>query len=406
MKTKNLLIILAILFPALILASCDSIGATATEEPTAIPVVDDFTVVAEGRLVPNESVELSFVVAGRVTEILVEEGDSVKAGDVIARLGDREQLETNLANANLELDTAELELLTVQQDKQVLYDNWPTDATAAQETLKDARQELYDTERTYNYRVSPSDQTDIDVAWSTVVLAEDELDKAKEDFEPYENKPADNKPRARYQSLLAEAQGEYDDAVRKYNSLVDPSSEFEINQALVGFNIAQARLEQAEKDYNELIDGPDPDDLALADARIESAETRITAAQANIAAAQAALDDLDLLATFDGTIVDLNLLVGEQVSSGAPVVTLVDFSQWYVETDNLTEIEVVDVTVGQSVTVIPDALIGVELSGSVESIGDFFEEKRGDVTYTARILLDEVDPLLRWGMTVVVTFVE
>jgi multidrug resistance efflux pump len=406
MKTKNIQIFMFVLIPALILASCDSLGATATEEPTAIPVVDDFAVVAEGSLVPNESVDLSFVVAGQVVEILVEEGDSVKTGDVLARLGDREQLETNLANANLELGTAELELLTTQQDKQELYDNWPTDATAAQEALKDTRQEVYDTERTYNYRVSPSDQTDIDVAWSTVVLAEDELDKAKEDFEPYEDKPADNKTRARYQSLLAEAQGEYDDAVRKYNSLVDPSSDFEINQALAAFNIAQARLEQAEKDYNDLIDGPDPDDLALVDARIESAETRITAAQANIAAAQAALNDLDLLATFDGTIVDLDLLVGEQVSSGTPVVTLVDFSKWYVETDNLTEIEVVDVSVGQPVTVIPDALPEVELSGSVESIDDFFEEKRGDVTYTARILLDEVDPLLRWGMTVVVTFVE
>jgi len=406
MKIKNIFIILSIFVAALLLASCDTFAATATEEPTAIPVVDDFAVVAEGSLVPNESVELSFVVAGQVAEILVEKGDSVKAGDVIARLGDREQLETNLANANLELATAELELLTAQRDKQVLYDNWPTDATAAQETLNDARQEVYDTQRTYNYRVTPSDQTDIDVAWSTVVLAEDELDKAKEDFEPYEDKPADDKTRANYQSRLAEKQGSYDDAVRKYNSLVDPSSDFEINQALATFNIAQARLEQAEKDYNDLIDGPDPDELALVEARIDSAETRITAAQTNIAAAQAALDDLDLVATFEGMIVDLDLLVGEQVSPGSPVVTLVDFSKWYVETDNLTEIEVVDVSVGQSVTVIPDALPDVELTGSVESIDDFFEEKRGDITYTARILLEDVDPLLRWGMTVVVTFVE
>jgi len=46
------------------------------------------------------------------------------------------------------------------------------------------------------------------------------------------------------------------------------------------------------------------------------------------------------------------------------------------------------------------------LSGSVETIKDKFVEKRGDVTYTTRILLDEIDPRLRWGMTVVVTFEE
>jgi len=77
-----------------------------------------------------------------------------------------------------------------------------------------------------------------------------------------------------------------------------------------------------------------------------------------------------------------------------------------IETDNLTEIEVVDVAVGQVVSIVPDALPGVTHSGTVETIDDFFVEKRGDVTYTARIRLEEIDPRLRWGMTVVVTFEE
>jgi hypothetical protein len=83
---------------------------------------------------------------------------------------------------------------------------------------------------------------------------------------------------------------------------------------------------------------------------------------------------------------------------------LADFSPWRVETDDLTEIEVPDVFVGQKATISPDALPDLELSGTVEYISGLYEEKRGDVTYTARILLDEDDPRLRWGMTVVVTF--
>ena len=86
--------------------------------------------------------------------------------------------------------------------------------------------------------------------------------------------------------------------------------------------------------------------------------------------------------------------------------SLADFSEWYVETDNLTEIEVVDVSIGQNVEIIPDALPDLSLIGQVESIKDKFEEKRGDITYTTRILVDEIDPRLRWGMTVVVTFKE
>jgi multidrug resistance efflux pump len=76
----------------------------------------------------------------------------------------------------------------------------------------------------------------------------------------------------------------------------------------------------------------------------------------------------------------------------------------YVETDDLTEIEVVDVKVGQKVTVVADALPEVEMTGTVEEINQMFEEKRGDITYTVRISLDNPDSRLRWGMTVVVTF--
>jgi hypothetical protein len=76
----------------------------------------------------------------------------------------------------------------------------------------------------------------------------------------------------------------------------------------------------------------------------------------------------------------------------------------YAETDDLTEIEVVKVAVGQNVSVVPDAIPDLEVTGTVDQISDVFEEKRGDITYTAKILLNEVDPRLRWGMTVVITF--
>jgi multidrug resistance efflux pump len=104
--------------------------------------------------------------------------------------------------------------------------------------------------------------------------------------------------------------------------------------------------------------------------------------------------------------VDVNIKVGELTGSGQPAMVVADFSQWIIETDNLTEIEVPDVEVGQTVTVTPDALPDLELTGTVESIKELFEEKRGDITYTVNISLDETDPRLRWGMTVVVTFEE
>ncbi len=153
------------------------------------------------------------------------------------------------------------------------------------------------------------------------------------------------------------------------------------------------------KDYEKLLKGPDPD-------QVETADARIKAAEANLAAAKANLDNLELKATIDGTVVKNDLVVGQNVAAGVPVMTLADFSELYAETDDLTEIEVVDVAIGQEVTVVADALPDLKLKGVVEKINQISEEKRGDITYTVRVKLLETDPRLRWGMTVVITFLK
>ncbi len=100
----------------------------------------------------------------------------------------------------------------------------------------------------------------------------------------------------------------------------------------------------------------------------------------------------------------MNGAVGEMASPGQPAIVLADFSNWIIETDNLTEIELPDVGVGQPVLVQFDALADVELGGTVTAIKPLFELRQGDVTYVVTISLDEADPRLQWGMTAVVTF--
>jgi multidrug resistance efflux pump len=85
-------------------------------------------------------------------------------------------------------------------------------------------------------------------------------------------------------------------------------------------------------------------------------------------------------------------------------VTLADLSQWEVQTDDLTELEVVHIQAGQTVTVELDALPGVQLSGKVKSVAAKYVENRGDITYTTTIALTSSDPQMRWGMTAKVTF--
>jgi hypothetical protein len=81
-----------------------------------------------------------------------------------------------------------------------------------------------------------------------------------------------------------------------------------------------------------------------------------------------------------------------------------DFSEWYVETSDLTEQEVTKVSISQGAILKPDALPDLQAKGEVTEIADRFYVQAGDVLYKVRLHVDQPDPAFRWGMTVEVTF--
>ena len=168
----------------------------------------------------------------------------------------------------------------------------------------------------------------------------------------------------------------------------------------------RARMEEkeaefilAEETYNEALEneGLDPDQLAMLEANLEAALAAEEKAEAD-------LDALKLRAPMNGLVVDVDVLTGQQVNAGEVLMALADFSQWIIKTDSLTEAEVVEVVLGQPVEVVLDALPDVTLTGVVSNINERFEEKRGDITYTVTVELEETHPLMRWGMTAAVYF--
>jgi multidrug resistance efflux pump len=111
------------------------------------------------------------------------------------------------------------------------------------------------------------------------------------------------------------------------------------------------------------------------------------------------------MAKMDGQVVDLNLKPGQLVSPELLALSVADFSQWVVYTDNLTELEVTELEVGQAVEISLDALPDAVLTGEITHINSRYEEKRGEITYTVTILLTQTDPRMRWGMTAAVNFI-
>ncbi len=376
---------------AFVLAAC-STDASATQEGEIPVVVDDLSVIADGRLNPIESAQLSFNAGGEIIAVLVQEGDSVVTGQPLVQLGNREQFQAAVSAAGLELVSAE-------QALDALYENSETMAAQAQQNLANAREELRKAEYTWSVQQegNRASVSSINGAEANLILARKNLEDAQEDFgsAPGGNDAA----KALAQKNLSNAQRDYDAALRSLNWLTGRPTD--IQQAMLDADvaIAQARVEAAERELEDRKDGPHPNDVVLAEARLANAE-------AQLAAAEAALANVELTAPFDGTVAGVMSKVGEVAAPGQPAVVLANFSSWIVETDNLTEIELPQIAVGQPVAVSFDALSDVELRGTVTAIRPLFEIRQGDVTYAVKISLDENDPRLQWGMTAVVTFGE
>ena len=100
-------------------------------------------------------------------------------------------------------------------------------------------------------------------------------------------------------------------------------------------------------------------DLVEAGARSETiaaAEAEVAAAEAGLEQARVALAETELKAPLAGTVASLEVKEGEQVVPGSPVVVLADLSAWQIETDDLTELNIVRIREGDPVKISVDAI--------------------------------------------------
>lgn len=348
---------------------------------------DDGMVVvsAEGRVIPVQSVNLSFSRAGLVAEVLVAAGDAVAVGQTLARLDNYAQFQANVTGA-------QLQELSAQQAYDGLFEHLDSARALALKAIADTRDAVRDAERLVTNLSTPAKQTDIDQARANKTIAENLLDQAKEAYDMYANKPESNLIRAALLSKLAQARAEYDAAVRLVNNLEGTANEIDISQAEANLGVAQAALADAELDYENLGGGPDPDTLELLVAQLENAA-------AQLAAAEDALAQQELTAPFAGTIASLNLRAGEFATPGITVILLADFSSWQVETSDLSENDIALLAAGMTVSISLDAFPDLEFEGVVLEIGLFGQDNRGSVTYPVLLSFDPGETPVRWEMT-------
>lgn len=134
-------------------------------------------------------------------------------------------------------------------------------------------------------------------------------------------------------------------------------------------------------------------------AALAQAEADLMTLQSRRTEAEGLLDKTELRAPMDGTVAYLDVKVGEHALLGAVLVRIADESAWEVRSDDLTELAIARVRVGDPVSLTFDGIPDLEIPGRVKFIRPYGEKKRGDITYTVTIAPDRWDDRLRWNMT-------
>jgi multidrug efflux pump subunit AcrA (membrane-fusion protein) len=377
----------------LLLAACGG-GKSSTAIPTIVldnpgstpasttgPSSGGGSATASGFVVADQQAEMAFRLAGNVTKVNVAVGDPVQAGQVLVQLDDIAQ--------QIQLDQANLALLELTS---------PSALALAQKTVAQDQQDLYNAQVGLNNLTAQHDnQALISNAQAGLVLAQNALKDAQND---YDNTPGDSQrdsSKARAYQKLYTAQQNYNNALYLYNIYSGKSNQAQVDERTAILALAKAKLAEDQTLVAALTGGQLPAN--------PTGQGYVTLMQARLAvqAAQANLDATRLVAPFAGTVGFVKASVGDYVSPGQLIVGLGDVQHFHVETTDLSERDLPNVKLGQTVTVSVKAL-NRDVSGKVSGISSLAGTLGGDVVYQVNIRLDESPEGLRSGMSVDVQF--
>jgi len=331
---------------ALLFTACSPAGQGAGT-PEVIPtVLADNTIIAEGRLEPLRDAEIAFTAGGLVSEVLVDEGQPVKKGDLLIRLGG--ESDSNYAAAQFEVVNAE-------------------------KALNDLR-----------------NVSEADLAQAVIDLkqAKEDLKKAENYLQYLQNSKKVPQPET-FVYYIKRGKG-YEVRLRTH-FYKGPAPAGWITQAENEVALKKAQVEDIQDTIDRMKEnGVDREELGVLEAQLNAARAEVAA--------------FEITAPFDGLVAEINAKAGSSIRPGEVAVVLADFSNWLVKTTDLTEIDVVGLTENDPVRVTLDALPGLELPGTVLSIGQIYIENQGDIVYEVTVMLNDRRPAMRWGMTASVVF--
>lgn len=328
----------------------------------------DVAVTAIGAIESLSTASLSFMQPGRVTEVLVQPGDSVMAGDLLAQQAN--------ATEQIEYDRALLAVQLAELQKQDLLEpSDDTDVRIAEANVNSAWGAYLGIQNA----VTPEDLRAAELRYEQAQVTQlDAIDARTQ---------ADGGQADQFYQLLDAQVGQ-----ATFNAEIARLQLEALQNGNSGaLNAAYARVVQAQRELARAKVGP-------TQAEIDRADIAIQQAQAQLDQAVLAMNRSRLTAPFDGVVSAVNVEVGALGTPVQPALELTDVSRLYVVAQ-VDEIDIRQVREGMPAQVRLDALAGVELPAAVERIALVGTNVAGIISYDVEVRLDSSDPRVRVGMT-------
>jgi len=329
-----------------------------------------------GTLAPGEEVSFGFKNRGQVSETLVNLGEKVKAGHVLARLESKTlELKYKLAKANFASLSSASGIAAAEQAVQ-----------NAQDSLAIARDDL-------QFLIGP----DMLFAEEKVAAAQDELESATASAE--KDASEENKQKvADAESTLVKAQEGLTYVFNEYSSSytlqtftypvrnlkgttirrqLSAPTDVEISVARDAYELAAINLDDA-RNYLDVLKG----NKTMVEAPARSVAS-ITESKIALDRAKADLDATELVAPISGMVTSINLNVGDNVGTSA-VVTISSLNQPYTLDVYLDETDWDKARVGNDAIVTFDLLPNKNFTGKVMEVYPALDSSSG--TFLVHIL--------------------
>ncbi|MGB8214819.1 MAG: efflux RND transporter periplasmic adaptor subunit [Anaerolineales bacterium] len=341
---------------------------------------------------------------GEIMTVNVDEGDVVKAGDVLVQLDDT-LLKDQRAIAAINLETAKQALAQLTS---------PMVLANAQEAAAQDRSDLDNAQKVLNDQLYFTSNTGaIQNAQAALVLANNRLSTANTNYDKVSGYAANSTVKAfMYQQLYA-AQQAYNNALYVYNVWSGENNQEQIDIKTGNVAVIQAKLAQDQAVVNALTTGQiPPNATGPIIAQIQQAQLNINMAQANLNLLDDEIQKMTISSLVNGIVMTRNAEPGSVVNAGAVLFTLGRLDDLtitvYVPEDRIGEVKL-----GQSANVTVDSFPGVIFKATVSYISDEAEftprnvetvSGRKNTVFAVKLNLMDTSGRLKPGMPADVIF--